>query len=323
MSNFVGLPNIGNTCYANSVFQILASLPIPIPKEIYRKDSIPESKLDLSIQLYELINDIRCLKRCDAKKYICLMKNIAIHYPQFALGAQNDQNEFFNTMLSLQHECISSSAIYEGEQSDSIINYRLHTSIIGDDYVKRENNNLYMSQIIKLFSGQTINKTQCMNPSCGYISKSYHSFNTLELILSSNNLVDCIKNFLSDSYLDEHNMNQCKKCKVKSKAKISTELHCIPPIFVFTINRYATNKRGIIVKNSVNIHVPLSFEISSMKYELVASLHHVGSMRCGHCYAQIKSDINGGWVIIDDGKVIPLKKYNNNNIYMLFYKKND
>ncbi len=109
----------------------------------------------------------------------------------------------------------------------------------------------------------------------------------------------------------------CEKCHHKSQiSKETSFVHTSDMLLLFRIT-----KESPLLKLSIKI--PDRFHVY-MKYDLVATIHHVGSDHGGHYYAIIRSF--GKWFLCDDTNIRKFDEYpieHMRSIYIYLYKKCD
>jgi len=346
--NAVGLPNLGNTCYANSIIQILSSLvDIVCPKNLYAKNGVSEKEYVMAGNLFRLIEEVRNGVP-DKRTVIQTFLSVAKRYPQFATG-QHDQNEYLNSILEVMHNCSSyplNMVITKPERDlsyeeklelTSFNNMRVDGSgIVGTNYVK-DDHTLMNSSIFENFTGQLLTRTKCVNPACEFISDTLDVFRTLEVSIKHNcqTLEDCLDNYVKTTQLGDSDTNKCKCCKVDNQSYIKRQIWRAPNILVISLKRFvAKDINGGITMTKINkrIAIPDILDVSdyecipgsrqmSSKYQLMSIAHHFGGMGCGHCYSHVKK--NGQWYLLDDDDVKRVPAPTGADAYMIFYQRID
>lgn len=350
----VGLPNLGNTCYANSILQILSSIStIVLPKSLYVKEGLSQDEYALASNIFRLMGEIREGKP-DKKTLIQVFVSVAKRYPQFSTG-QHDQNEYLNSILEILHNCSSAATDMIIEKPGRELSYseklelgslddlrRNGSGIVGTGYSAtslKDNRTLMNSTIFHNFTGQLITRIECVNPECGYISDTFDVFKTWEVPIKKgcHTLDDCLSKFVQITKLDEDDTNECKKCKVKTRSHVRRQLWRAPKVLVISLKRFVAQNIGgqwHMTKINNPIGIPdvldiLNYEIipssaarnQISKYRLKAIAHHMGEIGFGHCYSHIKK--NGNWYHVDDDAVQQVDGPSCRNAYMVFYERDN
>jgi ubiquitin C-terminal hydrolase len=335
----VGLPNIGTTCYANSILQILASIEfLTIPKILPRKEGVPNSKYVLAGNIYELIRQIR-QRKVEHNTIIQAFIAMARCNPSFAQG-QQDQNEYLNYVLSVLHDCSSTRSIMNIELPNRRLTKKEElevsgyhsmridgTAVVGTQIVGPTNNFMLKSSIFLYFTGQTLTQTCCT--SCGHISNVFDIFRSWNISMppEARTLDDCMSHYTATTQLGSDEKNMCTKCNVYNPSYVTRKLWNCPTILIISLGRFAHNNEGNTYKNTNPIRIPEYLDVGryssspeiSCPYRLVAIAHHIGEINCGHCYCTIK--VNDAWYEIDDNAVTAVANYCAQHAYICFYQR--
>lgn len=103
----------------------------------------------------------------------------------------------------------------------------------------------------------------------------------------------------------------CDNCKVKSSQHRSRLINGIPPIVVFSFNKYFEKKL---------ISYPPFFSNSDIEYRLIGTVEHYGVLGSGHYIARINR--NGKYYIADDSRILEIQDMNPTpQTYMAFYER--
>lgn len=338
--NIIGIKNIGNTCYLNSILQIILNTNelVEFFKDTkyimyilnYIKNNLLEqnqynnySKLinkrlsTISHQFHSLINSKnKILNLSEFKKNF---DNIDKKLEFYKL-IQHDAMEALDTILERIHNELENEI--EIEYSINIdfikeaieINYKKSYSIIED-----------------LFSYLEIMSLKCNE--CNYISKKIdkNRFLILELPTDNNkiSLYDILNLYHSEEILDDLNKYYCSNCNNKINAIKKISFLMLPKILIIQIKRFdrKLNKLDHYVdfplKNldlTSYIHESTNEINKNNLYNLYGVVNHIGSFNKGHYFTFIFK--NNNWFSISDDNIniIDESKIISKNAYILFYK---
>ena len=353
----IGIKNIGNTCYINSLTQCLIYTEsfrdhmmneININKiynNILKKNNnlINEEKFNISrftkildikisYQMKKLFDNYMNNRKIEPKKYvISICKNSDI----FKYGFQNDAQELYLFFINKINEELKDNIELNIDNNiidiyDKLIDlpYELNDKI--NNLLKFVNNDL--SVITTPFLGFINSIIKC---ECNYITQNINIFFILQLnLIKTNNdyidINDCLNDYNNESLCEDYNCPKCKQQTIRKQDNI-----WLPPqILVIHLKRFITSyENNVYTVNKISDDIKYD-EILDMskfiynkkreyKYELYAICNHYGSLDGGHYFSYIKK--NNIWYVYDDNKVYKLENINylqNNYAYILFYRLN-
>ena len=285
----LGFPNLGNTCYINSVLQCF------IYNNFFQKNcEIPELKkvieqIDLNFNGDELfVNyNISNLINFFFEKKKC-----------FKPFQQNDAHEFLIEFLDLLTQ-------YNG------LPIQVENNDSWNTFLKQNNYNPF----IKEYHGQS--KLNIICNKCKTSKNVFEEFNTINLdvpLYPSDVTSLFIKYLNKETVNDSKNLYYCDCCKseVLSERKIS--LNVLPNILIIVLKRYSDNGTKIVsdVKYDKILSIRLGNDVK--KYHLKSIINHYGNLYNGHYTSSIK--LNEKWYNIDDNNI---NIGCDNNAYILFY----
>ena len=319
-SGVVGLYNLGNTCYMNSLLQCLKSL-FPLTDYIFTHN-FKGGKLINSYKklLYNLISTKNEIT--DALEYYNDLGKIDSY---FASHEQRDSSRLFLTHIKI---LIEDSKNY---------NYRPEI----DPKLKNDEPNLYNkyinakeknpSFIYDLFFGYTKTINKCVN--CDKIINTiYQPFSLINLFLRELN-----GKYIKDLYNLINNLEEPKTlnmlCKCGSKIIQQNFLTRIPQILVFKFERVVNGRHVNHEIKYPNILYMKKYSDGfidkynneanpELKFNLVGVMLHYGGAYGGHKTSYSKNFIDKNWYYFNDSsKRIESEEsiLDNEEAFMLFY----
>ena len=348
---FIGLENIGATCYMNATIQCLVNIDALtkylLTDDIFNKILNESYKCDI-LNSYSILLEKLC---CDEKithyyspkqfKDIISLKN-----PLFKGIQANDSKdliyflieqmnyEFNKINIKIKENINYNNNNNYSEQFHSDRNLMLKSFI--NDY-SYNNNNI----ISKLFFSLIENETTCGG--CNTKKFNFQSYFSLEFILENiynkiygnqnknlNNkklsLEQCFENYNETTFLNGENGLYCSKCKCQKNSTYITRIYSLPPIIIIILNRGRGNsfKCQVDFPESINTQKYVQCPINS-NYSLIGVVSHLGSSdMSGHFIAYCRHRINKKWYCYNDATVVCCSDQKNDFKkgvpYILFYE---
>ena len=325
-----GIPNIGNTCFINSVLQFLNSID-------YLRTYLLSSNYNVSI------NNFYEKNRNNLPKNYELYKNLLLNLQKvfFSLNSNNYKvsnflQQFCINMRDLAKNDdyiagnISDFSIHNDAEEflsfilDKIEDFLLDYNFIDTPFKEKVNNNI----IINSFKIQEIKQYKCL--SCNNLTKLNHNnySNKLQLSINKNyinSLEDALSYYTLTNTIDEYN---CEKCNNRGKAKDRTLISVLPNSIIIQLLRF--NNDGTKINKSINIPSIINFDKfcyknKNLNYRLVSVICHIDfSSSFGH-YITITYK-NNKWYLQDDETIEEITKEQANreiskNGYILIFNK--
>jgi ubiquitin C-terminal hydrolase len=337
-----GLANLGNTCYLNSVLQILFNTgafgkPVGI---VDHQSSDPMHKM--VSRLYRLMSDYHdptCSSLDDSLR--AFFSQFQICHSQFGYG-QHDQHEYLTFLLRTVHDTVNvpSRLTICGDRTptsyadrlelDSIKSLRMEGMSLSTGNLDTRDTLCYNSVVVEMFTGQYRSQTQCQNTDCKYISDRFECFRCCELPIGNQDrtsvtISDVLTEFVSVTQLDDG--YECDRCGQRTRSKRRCTFWRLPEVLIFNLKRIMHNghhpsrdDRQVDATQVLDMSAYLTApRPESSKYELYATGNHHGTDGGGHCYAQIRTP--DGWCTANDDRLISGLLPDVRHSYLLFYRR--
>ena len=312
----VGLPNLGNTCYLNSITQCLMHT-IPLVKylalDTYKEDLQETHKHSnvvkvLSALAYNMW--VENPKQDNVNKLMMTYKSILSGVSEIFRGFnQEDSSEAMGHILDALHESLKYPVKIEisGVPRTRYQKIQYNSIKSWEEYVQKN-----YSAVIDIFAGQ-FHITTIRNPKLE-VSHSFQPFHHLMLQIPSNatTLYNCL-----DSFTEQEN--------IENKLLKKNMIYRLPKILVIQLSRFTNDLRKINKLIDYPKLLDMTKYTSSTnvekRYELYAVCNHFGSMGGGHYTASAR--VNGKWYNFNDSTVTPITEVVTPAGYILFYRRVD
>lgn len=203
-----------------------------------------------------------------------------VGHERFRPGYQHDAHEFLNTLLDLLHESPTSKKFIEDN-----------------------------------FQGTTTLSTRCTH--CNKKSYREENFFSIQVPITSDNLVGCLRSFQFDETLDDDNLFHCEGCNKKTNAVRQLRITSIKQYFVIALKRFDNFGNKVHTK----VEIPDFLKFHGIAYKLFAVCTHVGDLHRGHYFADVL-DRDTSWVSFNDEHFFPKPPITEfDNAYILFYER--
>ena len=291
----IGLLNLGNTCYVNSVLQCFLYDPLFQKILIENKNVINNLLFDIISNIDLTENNEKLIVPYNLSKFLDYFISKKSWFIKFQ---QNDSHDFLTNFLDLL--CNPQNLKLSGNDPDILWNIFL------------KNND---SPFTDIYHGQTKTSIKCCN--CNSVSVKYEEFNTINLSINGiNNLTELFINYLRKEIQDDpKNLYYCETCKCQHVSEKKIAIYRLPPRLILVLKKYS--KKNNILINNFLIKEQISSEIK--KYKLSGIVNHSGNLHDGHYTSNVL--INNNWYYFND-HVISLQntmKFNNQDAYILFF----
>ncbi|KAF3591691.1 hypothetical protein DY000_02026790 [Brassica cretica] len=307
----VGLCNLGNSCFVNSVFQCLTHT-LPLIESLCSYEPLEPCNCG---------NEWFCVRsafkghleaalttsRCSIAPY-SFLNNLNYFSADFRRYQQEDAHEFLQAFLDKLERCC-----LEDPSSDRD----------PDHSVSSQDVNL----VQRIFGGRLVSELRCC--SCNSLSETFENSLGLSLEIEDvDNLQSALDSFTRVEKLDEP--MTCDNCKEKVSKEKQLLLYKLPQVVTFHLKRFKNN--GFFMEKIFN-HVKFPLEIDlqpymvrsqnnevTAKYRLYAFVEHFGSLAYGHYSSYVRSAPKT-WHQFDDKQVtrIDEDRVLSQDAYILFY----
>uniref|UniRef100_T1ITH6 ubiquitinyl hydrolase 1 n=1 Tax=Strigamia maritima TaxID=126957 RepID=T1ITH6_STRMM len=334
----VGLRNLGNTCFMNSVIQCLSNTK-PLVDYCLKDSYLNECNITISSMKGSLIKAFASLMHsmwrgtADAAVNPQMFKNqIQKFAPRFMGYNQQDAQEFLRYLLQGLHEDVNRVTSKPKPILTDIDESYSETQKAAEAW--RRYLRIDDSKIVEIFVGQLKSCLQCTV--CGHCSVTFDPFWDLSLPIPKGTgqvkLQQCFDFFTKEEVLDGDEKPTCSKCKTRRKCTKSMTIFKFPRILVIHLKRFAPTER-FRSKLSTLIDFPLTnldlspYMSTSSKsqpcvYNLYAVSNHSGTIYSGHYTAYCKNPYTSDWHDFNDSRVSQLSAGSvvSSEAYVLFYE---
>lgn len=259
-----GLVNLGNTCYFNSIMQVLLNAPLFGPLLEERTSSsenkytleAPNSEEQVELELPECDFAVRTLVDLYKTYSSSSQQNTSIAPSKLMNCIRQKTGRFKPQVQEDSHELLRS--LIDIIRSDEIRRQKAAiTSYLGDDKATEFKADCF-TVIDMIFGGYFLSSVQCQK--CRYKSQHLEPFYDLSLAITDpiSDVRSAIANFTSNAILDEDNKFICERCsKVNGKKSYeagvkSTKIAVPPNILTLHLKRFEANSgAGIEAKGGL------------------------------------------------------------------------
>ncbi|KAL5736725.1 hypothetical protein ACOSP7_031179 [Xanthoceras sorbifolium] len=313
----LGLKNLGNSCYLNSVLQCLTYTP-PLANFCLKlqHSSLCDSALDsdrkrdcpFCILEKRIVRSLSLDLTLDAPAKI--QSCLRIFAEHFRCGRQEDAHEFLRYVIDACHNtCLSLKKLRRKAATDP--------------------SNGSTSVVKEIFGGALQSQVKCL--SCGAESNKVDEIMDISLdIVHSGSVKEAMHKFFQPEVLDGNNKYKCDNCKKLVPARKQMSILQAPNILVIQLKRFEGIFGGKIDKAIAfeEVLVLSSFMCKSSQdpqpeYNLFGTIVHSGfSPDSGHYYAYIK-DAMCRWYCCNDSYVSlsTLQEVLSEKVYILFFSR--
>ncbi|XP_068440438.1 ubiquitin carboxyl-terminal hydrolase 2a isoform X2 [Clinocottus analis] len=329
----VGLKNLGNTCFMNSILQCLSnthSLRDYCLHNAHRRDLNNNSRTNTALmeEFAKLLQTMWTSCSSEAVSPSEFKTQIQRYAPRFVGYNQQDAQEFLRFLLDGLHNEVNRVSIRprgSTEDYDHLPDEEKGKKM-WSKYLERED-----SKVVDVFVGQLKSSLTCSL--CGFCSTVFDPFWDLSLPITKGygevSLMDCMRLFTKEDVLDGDEKPTCYRCKTRRRCTKKFTIQKFPKILVLHLKRFSEARRTSKLSTFVNFPMKdldlREFSSESSRdavYNLYAVSNHSGTTMGGHYTAYCRNPSSGEWYTFNDSRVTPMSssQVRSSDAYVLFYE---
>ncbi|CAL8350296.1 unnamed protein product [Lota lota] len=330
----VGLRNLGNTCFMNSILQCLSnthSLRDYCLHNSHRRDLNNNSRTNTALmeEFAKLLQTMWTSSSSDAVSPSEFKTQIQRYAPRFVGYNQQDAQEFLRFLLDGLHNEVNRVTVRPrgtAEDFDHLPDEEKGKKM-WSKYLERED-----SKVVDLFVGQLRSSLTCSH--CGFCSTVFDPFWDLSLPIAKKgygevSLMDCMRLFTKEDVLDGDEKPTCYRCKARRRCTKKFTVQRFPKILVLHLKRFSEARRTSKLSTFVNFPMKeldlrefASGNSTNAVYNLYAVSNHSGTTMGGHYTAYCRNPTSGEWYSFNDSRVTPMSssQVRSSDAYVLFYE---
>lgn len=328
----VGMHNLGNSCFLNSIIQCLNHIaPLTqyflegnYSKEINRKNPLGSGG-HVATAYSTLLKEVWS-GNYSALAPRLLKQTVASFAPQFRNSFQHDSQEFCQFLMDGLHE--DCNRVTNKPYVEELEGFGMKDEVAASETWRKH---LLRHDSIIVDRCQGMHRSHLTCPSCGRESIKFDVFSTVSLPVvlgdkegSSNHVLrveDCIEKFLEGEQLDEMNAWYCQGCKKHVCALKMIALWSVPDVLILHLKRFQFENCSVsnnILRSKIDNTVKFPIDNLDLRkyvlgpidedappvYNLFGVSEHVGTTATsGHYTATVRNCKDGRWYRYNDAHV--------------------
>ena len=351
-ARFVGLDNIGATCYMNATLQCL------INTDALTRYLLTQSNYMIimnNINIYELTNfycdvllNVCCNEKIKSYKPTKFKQIISRKNPLFQGIQANDSKDLINFLLEeMNNELINLSNKNNMNDNFSSFNPDQKNKYQMLEFFKimtKKNNKSIISKIFFILMENTTKCQICNITKYNYqvsfflefpLATIYKFCNDNNIPTKKNNricipLFVCFEHYRQNTFFTGENKIYCNICKNQNDAIYGNNIYSLPPTLILILNRGKGNifDCDVDFPQNLNLQNFVLGEKSNFNYKLRGVITHLGeSGMGGHFIAYCRHRITNNWYCYNDSSVSLCQDQENDfrkgTPYILFYESID
>mmetsp|Transcript_13758 Transcript_13758/g.33317 ORF Transcript_13758/g.33317 Transcript_13758/m.33317 type:complete len:1098 (+) Transcript_13758:142-3435(+) len=345
----VGMHNLGNSCFINSIVQCLNHME-PLTQYFLNGDYAKElnRRNPLGSGGRVATAYAAMLKEIWSNKYSALAprmlkQTVASFAPQFNNSYQHDSQEFCQFLMDGLHE--DCNRVKEKPYVEELEGIGLEDAKAAIEAWRKH---LLRHDSIIVDRCQGMHRSHLTCPKCGKESVKFDAFSTISLPLTADKtningmtLQDCVDKFLEGEQLDELNAWYCPSCKKHVCALKMIALWSVPDILILHLKRFQFDHctvRNDVIRSKINDTVRFPIERLDLRnhvlgpiyddappiYRLCGVSEHMGpTANSGHYTATVRNCKDSRWYRYNDAHVgeTTADAAVTGGAYLLFYER--
>tara|TARA_B100000401_G_scaffold336246_2_gene235016 strand:- start:3156 stop:4142 length:987 start_codon:yes stop_codon:yes gene_type:complete len=319
------LRNIGNSCYINSIIQIIRHTQIFNDFLNNHSSILNETKETNILKEWNSLRETMWKQTCVVSPYRF------VHYIRNGNKTgeitnnfnQQDVGEFLIMLLDEFHECLKRPVRMNISGEARNKKDKLFIEMYAEYKTLYENN---FSELIDMFYGLQVTNIKRLNTN-KILSRKIEPFSILNLAILSETsnpttLYDCMNDYCKTEELSGDNKWYNEKTNEKEEVEIATRFIRMPKTLIISLKKYVNEKQLITYPLQDLDMTPYVINASNkVVYELYGVCIHEGIQSYGHYYSYVK--IKNKWFCFNDNMVREIKEKTvvSKSAYCLFYKR--